>query len=248
MVTKDPYKKNTYMPQPFEEKDADKTVANEEDKIVDDLDDTFGEGFGAEEEKSKDDAEEEGDDKGAKESEEEEKDEDKSKDKSSKKSSAIFQKQKYREQLKKALGEIEALKAKSNTTSLSDDEKKEQQANEFLAKKIEEVLTKLNSKKAEESSSAEEALQEELDEVLEENTDLSEEQVLDVCEEMDVTPKQAVKILERERKLKGKEKPKVPQAKRASPEVKETDEKKGKLPSFDEINRSVKDRIRRGLL
>lgn len=226
-----------------DEKIEDKTSKNEdEDKIVDDLDDAFGDD---EDETVKD---KEGDEDKSK---SKDKDEDKDKDKKpSKKSSAVYQKQKFREKLKEATDEIKRLKEKSEKSDLTADEKKEKQAQEYLAKAIRDEIKRIKDEESEKNSEAEEALQEELDAVLEEHTDLSEKQVLDVCEELEVSPRQAVKIIERERKFKGKEKPKIPQAKRGSPEVDEDKEKdkKGKIPTFDEINRAIKAKLKKGEL
>ncbi len=221
---------------------ADKTAVNEDDdKITDDLDDAFADD---EDETVKDKDEDK--DKSKDKSKDKDKDEDK--DKKSKKPSSVYQKQKFREKLKAATDEIKRLKDKSEKSDLSADEKKEKAAQEYLAKAIRDEVKRLREEDAEKESEAEEAMQDELDEVLEEHSDLSEKQILDVCEELDVSPKQAVKIIERERKVKGKEKPKVPQAKRGSPEVDEKDDKKekGKIPTFEQINRALKAAIKKG--
>ncbi len=177
------------------------------------------------------------------------KDTEKDKDGKEKKSSAVIQKQKYRDKLKVALDRIKELETKKDTQGqLTDEQKKEQAANQFLADKIKEVLGDLKKQEVTSSQEEIEAFQEELDDVLEEHTDLTEKQVLDVCEELDVSPAQAVKIIEREAKLKGKEKPKLPQPRRGSPEIKKDDGKEKKSKSLDDVNRDIKKMIRDGSL
>lgn len=230
------------MPEPL---DGDKTPLNEDDKFVDDLDDEFGE----EEEEDEDDSEKDeagDDDKDEKKSDK--KDDDKSKS-DKKRSSAIVQKQKYREQLRKAQERIKELESKKDDgRSLTEDEKKEKAADEYLVKKIRGVLQGLNEEKEKSESAEEEAFQEELDEVLEDNTNFSEDQILDVCEELDISPRAAVKVLKREEKLKGKAKPKMPQSKRGAGDVKEDTKKDSKPKTLDDVNREAKLKIKQGLL
>jgi len=207
-----------------------------DDSFEDDLDDAFGD-----EEDIFGDSEDEGE-----KDKEDDKKSDKDKDEKKKDSSAIFQKQKYREKLKVALDRIKQLENKKDDSgTLSDEEKKEKAANDFLVSKIREVLKEVETSKETQDREAEEEFQDELDDVLDEHTDLTEKQVLDVCEELDVSPKQAVKIIEREAKLNSKEKPKLPQPKRGSPTVKADEDKKSDKPkTFDDINRSLKKAIR----
>jgi len=218
--------------------DSDKTDQNEDEVMDDDLDNAFGEG---------DDEEEDGDkgvdkDKG--------KDDDKSKkdEKSRRDTSAIHQKKKYRDELKKANDKIKELEGKSDKGSLSDDEKREKAAAEFLTKKIEEVISKREAERSEREKHDEEAFQDELDEVLDENTDVTEEQLLEVCEELGVSPQQALRAIRREMKVKGKPKPKMPDNKRGSGEVdKREGKEKPKPGTLDEVNRIIKEGLKKGL-
>lgn len=232
-------------------KDGDKTPENEDEALVDDLNDAFGDDEEEEADgKSKADEEEgdeEDDDEDEKGKKSDKKDDDK---KSKKKSSAVIQKQKYRAKLKEAEAEIERLKGKKADGTITDDERKEQQANEFLAKKIKEVLDDLKKSDEKAEEELEQELEDEMEEVLEDNTDITEEQILEVCDDLEVRPRQAVKIIKREMKLKGKAKPKLPQPKRGSSEVDEDDgdKKKGKPLTFENAARSIKDKIKKGLL
>lgn len=224
-----------------DEKDnADKTAKNEEE-FDDDLQDAFSDDEDEVDQDDDSDDDKEGDDK-----EKGKKDE-----KKPKKSSAIIQKQKFREKLNKALDRIKELEGKKETQGqLTEEQKREKAADEFLVKKIREVMDKQESAKKEEERKAEELFQDELDEVLENSSDLTEKQIVDMCEELEISPKQAVKVIEREKKLnKGKDKPKIPNPKRGSAEVDTEDDGKPKKPqTLDSANRNIKEKIRKGLL
>lgn len=238
------------MPEPKDGGDKTPEI-NEDDKFVDDLDDEFGgdDYEDANEDDNKDDSEKDdaGDD------DEDDKKSDKKDDKSKsdkKRSSAIVQKQKYREQLRKAQERIKELEGKKDDgRSLSEEERKEKQANEFLVGKIRDVLKGLKEEEEKSELAEEESFQDELDEALE-STSFTEDQILDVCEELDISPSAAVKVLKREEKLKGKPKPKMPNNKRGTGDVKDTDKDKkdDKPKSFDEANREAKSKIKQGLL
>lgn len=210
----------------------------ESESFDNDLDNEFGddeEGF---------DSDEEGDDDTKKSTEKE------TEDVKKKDSSAIFQKKKYREELKMAKKRIEELESATKKRDLTADEQKEKAAKEYLSEAILEVLENLEKEQESEDSSALEVFEEELEGVLDENTDISEKQLLDVCEELDVSPQTALKIIRRESKFKGKEKPKLPMSRRGSGDIEdsETTSKDKKLPTLDEINRRIKSRIQKGLL
>ena len=164
--------------------------------------------------------------------------------------SAVIQKKKYREELKMAKKRIEELESANKKRDLTADEQKEKAAKEYLSEAIMEVLENLEKERESEDSSALEVFEEELEEVLDENTDISEKQLLDVCEELDVSPQTALKIIRRESKFKGKEKPKLPMSRRGNGDIDDNDTTGSdkKLPTLDEINRRIKSRIKKGLL
>lgn len=175
---------------------------------------------------------------------EESKEEDGKKE-SRKEDSAVYQKRRYREQLKTAERRINELEKKldQRTEPLTEDEQKEQQARDALRKLLREELQMLEGEKSRAEQEAEEQLSEELEEVLDEHPDFSEKEILDVCEELTVTPKKAVKILERERKGK-KTPPTLPQPRKASTTV---DEGKGEKPkTFEDAGRHIKELLRKG--
>lgn len=225
------------------DKDGDKTPTNE-DEFDNDLNDAFGD-----EEDEFNEGGADGDDK--KDDETKDKKDDKKGDKS--KSSAIHQKQKYREQvrtLKEKLQEYES-KPKADNANLTEEQRKEQEAEKYLMGKIKDVLREVEAEKTQAELDQEAELQEELDDVLEANPDFTEQQILDVCEELGLTPLKAVKVLEREATLTKNKKPKpnVPSPKRGEPVVHDdAGEGKTKPKTLDSVNRAIKELIRKGSL
>ncbi len=185
------------------------------------------------------------------EDEEDTEDEDKSKDKSkTKDKSAIVQKQKYRDlykktdtQLKEALKRIEGLEKKDDTVDPAK-AKQEKEARDYLRGLIEEVLGERESK----DERAQRELDEEMESLLEDNDDLTEKQILEVVEELGVTPKQAVAAIRREEKKAGtgkKAKPNVPRSKRGGEGTVEKDGDKPKKPmTLEEASEYAKKKLR----
>jgi len=170
-------------------------------------------------------------------------DDDDDKKKSDKKDkSAIVQKKRYRDQAKKLQKELNDLKSKDNSDGLSAEEKKEQAAKQYLATTIRDVLKEVEKEEQSKSAKEQEAFDEELEEVLDENDSISEKKLRSVAEEFEVNPKVALKIIERERKLTKREKPKIPKEKRASTSISKGD--KGgddkKPSSLDDVARRIK--------
>lgn len=164
--------------------------------------------------------------------------------------SAIFQKKRYRELYKESQARVKELEQQvKGGNPLSPEEEKEKAAEEFLSTKIRDILQKLDEEKQIAKRQQTEAFQTELEEVLDENQNFTEEQILSVTEELGVSPRQAIKVIERERKLTKREKPTVPKERRAA--VKATNqstEEKKKPSSLDAVNRRIKDMLGRGEL
>lgn len=220
-----------------EKKEADDTGEENEKDSFEDFDEEFG----------KDEEEEDGKD------DDEKKDADKKDGKpKDSRSSAIFQKQKYREKYRATLKELEAERAKHSSAppATTEEEKKERAAEEYLLKKIEEVLDKHQTRQQTVEQQQLEEFQEQLDETLEEYSDLSEEELLAVCEEFDVSPVAGAKILRKQMELGGKPKPKMPRPKRGTPEVLERDKREdAQTPrTFNDVARSIKERLQRNAL
>lgn len=144
-------------------------------------------------------------------------------------------------------------KRKEEGKTLSDEEKKELQAQEYIKKQAKEALKELQKEKESEDKTNSEAFEEELDEVLDENPSITEKELLDVCEEYEISPRKALKMLKRLSKdTDKKDRPKMPAPKRGTAEVKEKDDpKKYEGKSFDErmsmIARESKEMVRKML-
>lgn len=177
--------------------------------------------------------------------EEGEKKEDKKVDKSE-----VAQKIRYRDKYLKSQDKIRDLERrleekerKGESTASDEKELAAQKYIREMARKEYEAI------KAEETARAEvalETLQDQLDDVME-STDFTENEILDICEEYEVEPKVAVKILNKMKEEKPK-KPSLPQAKRGTSEVKvksddetkKTDKKKSLFDIAQEIKRELK--------
>ena len=149
--------------------------------------------------------------------EEEEKPEKNEEDKA--KRSDVAQKIKYREKFQKASSEVQKLETelselKGMVKKPADDA--EARAQTYIrdqAKAVYEEL--LNARKADEEKVTRQ-FEEKVEAILEENPDISEEELLDAIEDYEVEPNVALKILKKTTTIKPK--PKMPQAKRASTE------------------------------
>ncbi len=210
------------------DKDEEK---EKDDKFVDDLDDEEDDSlFG----KKEDDEKDEDDD---------------SEEEKPKKDSAIVQKQKYRDLYKKTSKELADIKAQLDKKDDKADDpakaKQEKEAKTYLKGLISELLDERSSK--EEQSQKE--LDDQMEELLEDNDDLTEKQVTEVVEELGVTPKQAVAAIRREQKANGegkKAKPNVPRSKRGGDgniTEKKSDDKKGPT-TLEQASEMAKKRLK----
>lgn len=165
--------------------------------------------------------------------------------------SAVYQKQKYREKYEQTQSELEAAKARlaelESKSALSPEEAKEKQSKEFLANLIRETMAAEKSAQESRAREATRKFRDELDAALEGNPGIPEKRIVDLCEDLGVSPAQALKVVQREEKLKGPAKPSVPTPRRSSPEVKGPDAAAGPK-TLDAANRHIKDMIRRGEL
>ena len=228
--------------------DIDTTI--EEDEILeDDLDENLSEDdddMEIEDEEGGDDDDDEDEDDDD-DDEEGGKKKDKKKDtKKTKKSSAVVQKQKYRKKYKEALATIKELKGKEKAGTLTDEEKKELDATNYLRDTIRDVLKEEKEDTEKSKAEKEEEFQDALEDAMENNPKIKEEDIIDACKEYGVAPDKAVKII---KKLAGKvkKKPKTPNPKRGSTKVKTEKNKDGDKPkTIDDVNRDVKKDIRDG--
>lgn len=135
--------------------------------------------------------------------------------------SEIAQKKHWREKAQKASSKIktleEELESLKKARKVPDDEK-ERAAQEYIRKQILDVNAELQKQKQLEEAKETNDFEEEVESVLEDNPDMLEEELLNAVEEFEVSPKVAAKILKKQSKAPAEKKPKMPQARRASPE------------------------------
>lgn len=137
--------------------------------------------------------------------------------------SEVAQKIKYREKFNKAQQRIEELERELNKkqekgTNTSDDEK-ELAAQKYIRNQALEAFKEYEGQRKEEERKSLDRLQNQLDDVIEDNSDVTEAQLLDICEEFEVEPKVALKILRKTQEQKVK-KPNLPQPKKGVSEAK----------------------------
>lgn len=135
--------------------------------------------------------------------------------------SEIAQKIKWREKAKANETKVQTLE--TELTQLRDLVKKptddqEAKAQEYIRAQARAVFEELQRAKESSESEKTSKFKSEIDDLLDENPDVSEEELLDVIEELDVDPAVALKILKRGSATK-KEKPRLPKPGRASPEA-----------------------------
>ena len=157
------------------------------------------------------------------------------KDQSKDRRSEVAQKIKWREKakvnetkvqtLEKELADLRELVKKP-----TDDQ--EAKAQEYIRAQARAVFEELQraTKGEEEKRTAQ--FKSEIDDLLEENPDVSEEELLDIIEELDVDPATALRIYKRGSASK-KEKPRLPKAGRATPEAKKDLPDDSKKSIFD---------------
>lgn len=130
--------------------------------------------------------------------------------------SDIAQKIKYREKYREAQDEIKRLKDQLADPNRTPQEKaadeKQIAAKKYLQETIRAELTALEREKKEREKQEIENFETEVDEVLDDNPDLTRKDLLNAIEEYDVSPKTAAKILQKHGSAGGskREKPKMP--------------------------------------
>jgi len=158
--------------------------------------------------------------------------------------SEIAQKKKWREKAEKATAEVEALKqeiAKLKTQGQpTEDEEKELRAKKYIRDAALEAIEEREKIKSEEKNKAVQKFQNQLDEVLEEYAELTEGQIISACEEFEVEPLTAAKILSKQ--MTAKKKTGLPSAKKGSPEISNKPDDKGK--SIYQIAQEIKNNLK----
>lgn len=151
---------------------------------------------------------------------------DKSDAEDKKSSSAIAQKKRYREKyinLKRekdsTISELKAELAELKSMVKKPTDEAEAKAQDYIRGQARAVFDELQKAQKSSEQKIKAEFSDKVDEILDENPDISEEELLDACEEYEVDPKVALKILKRQAEKKTA-KPKMPQPKRSSSESK----------------------------
>lgn len=137
--------------------------------------------------------------------------------------SEIAQKIRWREKYKDAKAELETFKNKPTDTVEQVDEK-EKQAREYLRKIFREEYERAEKDKKSEEARTLSAFEDKVAELLEDNPGVTEQAILDVIEEYEVTPEVAVKILKKSQASGEKPKPKMPSPKQPAPKSQKVDD------------------------
>lgn len=138
------------------------------------------------------------------------------KDEDKKPNSEVIQKIKYREKYQQVKTELEGIKREleqfKSSKSNGEEDESEKKAKEYIRNQAKEVLMELqNMEKTEEEKIISE-FEDKVEAVIDENPEISEEQILDICEEFEVEPETAVKIIKKQNGVRAK--PKMPSSKR----------------------------------
>lgn len=159
--------------------------------------------------------------------------------------SEVAQKIRYRDKFQKAQDRIRDLESKleskekrGETTQV---EEKELAAQRYIRQQAREEYEALKMEESAKNEAKLEKFQDQLDETLDANPDLTESQLLDICEEFAVEPAIAAKILKRVGQIKPK-RSSLPNSKRGTGEVAEPapTENKDKNKTLFEIAQEVK--------
>lgn len=164
-------------------------------------------------------------------------------------SSEIAQKIKYREKLQKAQDKIGELEQENKSLKTPDDKPasgdKEAAAQKYIRKQATEAIKAYEKERGNKKQKEVEKFQGQLD-IAVEDSDFKESELIDTCEEYEVEPAVAVKILEKINAPK-KKKPSMPSPGRGTEEVtstkKASDEPEKKLSIWEiaqDIKRGIK--------
>lgn len=165
--------------------------------------------------------------------------------KEDKSKSEIAQKIKYREKFLKSQDKIKGLEEKLNVKEKKGDsteiEEKEIAAQKYIRKQAREEYEAIMVETKAKEEAKDEEFQTKLDLAVE-DSDFSESQVREICDELEVEPDTAVKILTKTSEIP--KKPKMPSPKKGSPEIEskkeETPEKKSIYAIAQDIKKSFK--------
>ena len=135
--------------------------------------------------------------------------------------SEIAQKKHWREKAQKSSQRVSELETELETLKSAvkkPDDEKEAAAQEYIRKQARQVFDELQKEKAKDEAKELADFEGKVQDILDENPDVSEEELLDTIEELEVEPAVALKILQRQPKGREEKKPRMPTARRASPD------------------------------
>ena len=166
---------------------------------------------------------------------EDKKTEEKKKSEDDETKSEIFQKRKWREKFLKSQGRIRELELeiarKADQKKETQTEDKELNAQRYIREQARKEYENILAEQKANEDKALENFQTNLDSAIEDHPELTEDELLDVCEEYSVEPAVAAKILLKHKEGETrKKKPSLPKPKQASTEVSETESKSAELP------------------
>lgn len=138
--------------------------------------------------------------------------------------SAIAQKKYWRDKYQKEVeksSKVETLEeelSKLKDAVKKPDDEQERKAQDYIRSQARSVYEELQKEKQKQESKELEEFEGKVESILDENPDFSEEELLDTIEEYEVEPAVALKILKKQHDSPKEKKPRMPQARRASPE------------------------------
>ena len=174
------------------------------------------------------------DDKTPEEEEDSKKNEDGDKGKDRK--SAIAQKKFWRgkaEERGQKVATLEAELEKLRGLVKKPTDEHEAKSQEYIREHARSVFKELALEKEKSEAKESDAFESQIEDILEDNPDVSEEELLDTIEEYEVEPKTALRILKKNGSSKKSEKPKMPNAKRASADEKKAPPDDSKKSMWD---------------
>lgn len=161
--------------------------------------------------------------------------------------SEVAQKIKWRDRAKEWQKRNEELEAKMRDSDTRVEQKgelddKEKAARAFIRNEARQVMEEIRKAEKEEVAKSEREFKDKIDEIIDDNPEITEQELLDAIEEFEVTPETALKILLRDKKEKPK--PKMPKPRQQGSDKKD-DKPDDKGKDMWQIAREVKDSLKR---
>lgn len=142
-------------------------------------------------------------------------------DKNKERRSEIAQKKHWRGKAQEASSKVEKLEEELRNLKEAvkkPDDDQERKAQDYIRSQAKAVYDELQKEKEKAEAQELEKFESKVETILDENPDFSEEELLDTIEEYEVEPEVALKILKKQQGAPKDKKPRMPQARRASPE------------------------------